>query len=273
MTNSNQNSVGKKIKAYRQAQKITQEQLAEKLFVAKSTISKWESGVAEPDIKTLQNITNIFKVDIGSFLSNDVSPSENDKQDNLSSRKVTSTGTNHPTIYSTTGQFSNLATIQKNSGGRAIWITIYLAIAIGLAITIALMLKTFSYIDFIILPVLFIALVIVMISHRFSRNRKSKFGQVENNAKIKVSKKALLIEMIEQEIVHQYLWSNVVNISQRSELTNKSRIGWSWLTGFNTVNKVGNELSPILIQFDDGQNFVLNDRSKQTVDLLRTLNS
>ncbi|MCR5041247.1 MAG: helix-turn-helix domain-containing protein, partial [Clostridia bacterium] len=44
---------------------MTQEQLAEKLFVSRETVSKWELGQRRPDIRTLRDIAELFCVDIG----------------------------------------------------------------------------------------------------------------------------------------------------------------------------------------------------------------
>ena len=49
-------SVGKHIRQLRLARKLTQEQLAEQLFVTRQTVSAWETGKALPDLETLERI-------------------------------------------------------------------------------------------------------------------------------------------------------------------------------------------------------------------------
>ena len=49
-------SVGKHIRQLRTARHLTQEQLAEQLFVTRQTISAWETGKAQPDLETLEQI-------------------------------------------------------------------------------------------------------------------------------------------------------------------------------------------------------------------------
>lgn len=49
-------SVGKHIRYLRTARGLTQEQLAEKLFVTRQTVSAWETGRAQPDLETLERI-------------------------------------------------------------------------------------------------------------------------------------------------------------------------------------------------------------------------
>ncbi len=54
--------IGKKI--YRERKRIgyTQEQLAEKIYVTRQAISKWECGRSMPDYDSLLNLSEIFHV-------------------------------------------------------------------------------------------------------------------------------------------------------------------------------------------------------------------
>lgn len=47
---------------------LTQEELAEKLGKAKSTISMYENGNREPDYETLEEIADFFNVDINTLV-------------------------------------------------------------------------------------------------------------------------------------------------------------------------------------------------------------
>ena len=49
--------------------KLTQEQLAEKLFVSRVTVSKWETGRGYPNLDSLKLISKIFSVSIDDLLS------------------------------------------------------------------------------------------------------------------------------------------------------------------------------------------------------------
>ena len=55
-----QNKVGKLIQKMRQEQKLTQQELGDKLGVSPKTISKWETGGGLPDIGFLKRISEIF---------------------------------------------------------------------------------------------------------------------------------------------------------------------------------------------------------------------
>ena len=56
--------IGAFIKALRKEKNMTQEDLAEALFVSGKTVSRWETGSTLPDLITLQSIAEYFSVDI-----------------------------------------------------------------------------------------------------------------------------------------------------------------------------------------------------------------
>lgn len=64
------------LKYLRNRDKLSQFELAEKLGVAKSTISMYEVGKREPDFETLEAIADLFNVDMNFLLGKD--GSEND---------------------------------------------------------------------------------------------------------------------------------------------------------------------------------------------------
>ena len=61
-------TIGKKIAKLRKKSKLTQEDLAQKLFVTDGTISKWETDKSVPDYETLKVLAKIFDVKINYFL-------------------------------------------------------------------------------------------------------------------------------------------------------------------------------------------------------------
>ena len=48
--------LGKRIKEYRNTAQMTQEDLAEKMFVSRQTISNWENDKSYPDIHSLLSV-------------------------------------------------------------------------------------------------------------------------------------------------------------------------------------------------------------------------
>ena len=61
-------SISNNIKRLRQQAGLTQDQLAEKLFVTRQTVSLWENGKTQPDIQTLERIAAVFQVDLMAVL-------------------------------------------------------------------------------------------------------------------------------------------------------------------------------------------------------------
>jgi len=57
-------SIGEKIKYLRKQKDITQEELSEVLHISYQAISKWENGMAQPDITIIPVIANYFGVTI-----------------------------------------------------------------------------------------------------------------------------------------------------------------------------------------------------------------
>ena len=60
-----------KLQQLRKSRELTQEELAEALFVSRTAISKWESGRGYPNIDSLQAIAKFFGVTVDALLSGD----------------------------------------------------------------------------------------------------------------------------------------------------------------------------------------------------------
>lgn len=61
----------KKLQELRKRKGLTQEELAEALFVSRTAVSKWESGRGYPSIDSLKAIATFFGITIDEFLSGD----------------------------------------------------------------------------------------------------------------------------------------------------------------------------------------------------------
>lgn len=57
-------SIDRNIRRLRKEAGLTQEELAQKLFVTRQTISLWELGKVHPDLETLQKLAEQFQVDL-----------------------------------------------------------------------------------------------------------------------------------------------------------------------------------------------------------------
>ena len=72
-----------KLQELRKSRSMTQEELAEALFVSRTAISKWESGRGYPSIDSLKEISRYFSVTIDELICSDemIALAENDKKE------------------------------------------------------------------------------------------------------------------------------------------------------------------------------------------------
>ncbi len=64
--------IGNKIKKYRESSNLSQEELADKIYVSRQTVSNWENNKSYPDINSLKLLTNIFDVSLDEFIEGDI---------------------------------------------------------------------------------------------------------------------------------------------------------------------------------------------------------
>ena len=68
----NQEKIGKFIASCRKKQKLTQEQLAEKLGITYKAVSKWETGKGLPDASIMKDLCNNLKITVNELLSGEL---------------------------------------------------------------------------------------------------------------------------------------------------------------------------------------------------------
>ena len=68
--------LGKLIYSLRKEQKMTQQQLADRLNISDKAISKWERGFGCPDVSLLPELSKIFDVNLEEFLSGQLNTSD-----------------------------------------------------------------------------------------------------------------------------------------------------------------------------------------------------
>lgn len=64
--------IGNKILNLRKQKNLSQEQLAEKINVARQTISKWELGETSPDLEQSKELSRVFGVSLDELTNNDI---------------------------------------------------------------------------------------------------------------------------------------------------------------------------------------------------------
>ncbi len=72
-----------KLQQLRKSRGLTQEELAEALFVSRTAVSKWESGRGYPNIDSLKELSRFFSVKIDELICPEeiITAAENDRKD------------------------------------------------------------------------------------------------------------------------------------------------------------------------------------------------
>lgn len=63
--------IGKKLKEIRRKVDLSQEQVAEKLFVSRQTISNWENERSYPDIISIIKLSDLYEISLDELLKGD----------------------------------------------------------------------------------------------------------------------------------------------------------------------------------------------------------
>lgn len=64
--------VGAQIKKYRMERNLSQEELAEQVYVTRQTVSNWETGKSYPDIHSLLLLGQLFQVSLDQLIKGDM---------------------------------------------------------------------------------------------------------------------------------------------------------------------------------------------------------
>ena len=64
--------LSKQIKKYRTEANLSQEELADKIFVSRQTISNWENDKNYPDIKSLVLMSEVFQISLDNLIKGDL---------------------------------------------------------------------------------------------------------------------------------------------------------------------------------------------------------
>ncbi|MBZ5965038.1 helix-turn-helix transcriptional regulator [Leuconostoc gelidum subsp. gelidum] len=81
--------LGKQIKNYRTTFNYSQEQLAEKTFVSRQTISNWETNKSYPDVQSLLLLSSVFGTSLDELVKGDLQVMKNELQNNKNNRRMT----------------------------------------------------------------------------------------------------------------------------------------------------------------------------------------
>ena len=64
--------LGKQIKKYRQEAQLSQEELADRVYVSRQTISNWENDKSYPDVNSLVLLSEIFQISLDILIKGDI---------------------------------------------------------------------------------------------------------------------------------------------------------------------------------------------------------
>ena len=64
-------NISEKIKKIRDNERLTQEQFAEKIYVSRNAVAKWETNRGYPDIQNLITISEVFNVSLDELVKED----------------------------------------------------------------------------------------------------------------------------------------------------------------------------------------------------------
>lgn len=64
--------LGKQIKKYRQEAQLSQEELANRIYVSRQTISNWENDKSYPDVNSLVLLSEIFQISLDKLIKGDI---------------------------------------------------------------------------------------------------------------------------------------------------------------------------------------------------------
>lgn len=116
--------ISKQIKKYRLDSKLSQEDLAEKVFVTRQTISNWENGKNYPDINSLVLLSTFFGVSLDILVKGDLEEMKEEiKTEDI--KKFNRDGMVFTVLLMATGILVVPLFLYLNFIGVAIWLVLY----------------------------------------------------------------------------------------------------------------------------------------------------
>ena len=72
MQGGDEMELGKQIKMHRQEAELSQEELADRVYVSRQTISNWENDKSYPDVNSLVLLSEIFQISLDKLIKGDI---------------------------------------------------------------------------------------------------------------------------------------------------------------------------------------------------------
>ncbi len=64
--------LGEKLKAYRKNAQLSQDELADRIYVSRQTISNWENNKTYPDVSSLVLLSEVFQISLDKLIKGDI---------------------------------------------------------------------------------------------------------------------------------------------------------------------------------------------------------
>lgn len=64
--------LGRQIKKHRQETRLSQEELADRIYVSRQTISNWENDKSYPDVNSLVMLSEVFQISLDKLIKGDI---------------------------------------------------------------------------------------------------------------------------------------------------------------------------------------------------------
>ncbi len=80
--------IGKRIREYRKIYNLSQEQLADKIFVSRQTVSNWENDKTYPDIQIIVSLSILFNVSLDELIREDLEEMKMKISNNKASKRA-----------------------------------------------------------------------------------------------------------------------------------------------------------------------------------------
>ena len=135
--------IGKFLQQLRKERSLTQEQLAERLNVARRTVSRWETGANLPDLDLLMELSDLYAVDLRELLDGERKSERMDRELEETVMKVaeySSASTQRMAkmvrIYFVLGILALIANAAMNilALGDSFWIGFWKGVTFGIAL-------------------------------------------------------------------------------------------------------------------------------------------
>lgn len=81
-------TLGEKIQTLRKQNNFNQEQLADKLFISRQAVSKWENNESQPDLENILRISEIFNVSTDYLLKDGATYNTNSQNNNTNDTNI-----------------------------------------------------------------------------------------------------------------------------------------------------------------------------------------